>query len=371
MAKRSKADEEADGQDVPGPRFTAELIGHAGAETAFAEAYESGRLPHAWLICGPKGIGKATLAFRFARFLFSKGAGAGAGPGLFGPAPASGGMAMSPDDPIFRRVASGGHADLKVVERSVNPDTGKLRSEIVVDDVRALGEFLRLTPAEGGYRVVIVDAADEMNRNAANAVLKALEEPPSRSVLLLVSHSPGRLLPTIRSRCRKLMLSPLDDSQVTAALARLRPELDGEERAAAARLAGGSIGRAIEIADAGGGEIYGELVSVLAKLPKLDMSALQRFASEAISGGIELPADLLRLWHARFVAGAATGKWPPELAEGEAATFRRLAQGAQLDRWFEVWEKNDRLFKRADSLNLDHRQVLLNAFLALESAARA
>ena len=370
MAKK-KPDEDSEGAEPAGPRFTAELIGHRGAEQEFADAYASGRLPHAWLICGPKGIGKATLAYRFARFLFAKGAGKGGGAGLFGPAPDSNDMAMSPEDPIFRRVAAGGHADLKVVERSVNPDTGKRRGEIVVDDVRALGEFLRLTPAEGGYRVVIVDAADEMNRNAANAVLKALEEPPSRSVLLLVSHSPGRLLPTIRSRCRKLTLSPLTDTEVSGALAHLRPELDEEEREAAARLAGGSIGRAVEIADAGGGALYGEMVSVLAKLPKLDVGALQRFAGDAVSGGIELPADLLRLWHARFLSGAATGQWPADLARGEAGTFQRLAQGAQLDRWFEVWEKNDRLFKRADSLNLDHRQVLLNAFLALESAARA
>src|SRR5215469_13580615 len=160
---------------VPAPRENAALLGHEAAEAALLGAYRSGRLPHAWLFSGPRGIGKATLAFRFARFVL---AGGGEG-GLFAAAPTT--LAMPPTHPVFRRVASGGHADLLVVERGLDSKRRKLRSEIVVDDTRAIAGFLRLTPAEGNWRVVIVDGADLMNRNAANALLKTLEEPPQKA----------------------------------------------------------------------------------------------------------------------------------------------------------------------------------------------
>ncbi|HLO78440.1 MAG TPA: DNA polymerase III subunit delta', partial [Magnetospirillum sp.] len=157
--------------DVPDPRDNPDLIGHDAAERAFLDAWNSGRLAHAWLLSGPNGIGKATLAYRIARFVLT-GGGAGGG-GLFGGGPES--LVVPPDHPVFRRISAGGHADLKVVQRGWTDDKKtKLRTEIVIDDVRGIGGFMSLTPAEGGWRVVIVDAADDMNRNAANAVLKVL-----------------------------------------------------------------------------------------------------------------------------------------------------------------------------------------------------
>ena len=147
---------------------------------------------------------------------------------MFG-APATGpssGLAVPPESGVFRRVAAGGHADLLTVERAYDPRRKRLRGEIVVDDAREIGAFLRLTPAEGGWRVVIVDGADEMNRNAANSLLKVLEEPPRRALLILVAHSAGRLLPTIRSRCRHVALSPLPNAVVRDLLARYCPDLD-------------------------------------------------------------------------------------------------------------------------------------------------
>ncbi len=149
---------------------------------------------HAWLITGAPGVGKATLAYRFARRLL-----AGVQPGDT--------LAVDPASPVFRRVAVGSHADLLTVEREWDDKKSRLRGEIVVDDARAISAFLRLTPAEGGWRVVVIDGAEHMNRNAANAVLKMLEEPPPRAVLLLTCAAPGRLLPTIRSRCRRLALT--------------------------------------------------------------------------------------------------------------------------------------------------------------------
>jgi DNA polymerase-3 subunit delta' len=351
------------------PRENPELIGHAAAEAALLAAYAAGRLPHAWLITGPRGVGKATLAFRFARFLLAEAA--QAGQGLFAAPPAA--LAVAPGHPAFRRVASGGHPDLLVVERAYDPRRRRLRSEIVVADTRAIAGFLRLTAAEGGWRVVILDGADAMNRNAANALLKILEEPPARSVLLLVSENPGRLLPTIRSRCRRLALKPLPPAAVEAALARLRPDLGGEDARRLAALAQGSIGRALELASAQGLALYRELYALLERLPALDGEALHGFADRVGRAGSEdafaLTAELLPGWVARMVALAAGGAEAAVLP-GEAQAMRRLAERRGLDQWTEVWEKLGQLFDAADGLNLDRKQVVLSAFFALEAAAR-
>lgn len=368
MSKDSE-DQEA---SYPLPRLNPEIVGQGEAEAALLEAHRSGRLPHAWLLTGPKGVGKATLAYRFARFLLIDGAAANTA-SLFGDAPAPAtNLSIEAHHPVFQRMAAGGHADFRVLERSPHPKTGKMRSEIVIDDAREIIEFIHLTPAESARRVVIVDSADDMNRNTANALLKILEEPPPRAVLILVSHSPARLLPTIRSRCRKLALRPLLLGEVRDGVRKYHPDLKPGEAEAIAQLGEGSLGRALEIAEHGGLGLYQDLVALLSTLPKLDFSALQEFAGTAAEDdeSFDLSASLLRGWHARLLKGAATGAFPLGLLEGEAALMRRLAGAASLDRWFEVWDKNDRLFRRADSANLDHRQVLLNAFLAFETAAR-
>ena len=355
-------------QAVSPPRENPLLLGHGAAEEVLLQAYCSGRLPHAWLLSGPRGIGKATLAFRFARFVFAQ---AAAGAGLFAPAAHS--LAIEPGHPVFRRVASGGHADLLVVERGLDPKRKKLRTEIVVDDTRGIAGFLRLTPAEGGWRVVIVDGADMMNRNAANALLKILEEPPQRALLLLVSDNPGRLLPTIRSRCRILALKPLAEAEVRDALARYRPDLSSGDRAALAQLAGGSIGRALDLAVAGGLGLYRSLVRLLEGLPALDGAALHALADRLARGdgddAFRMTAELLPGWIARMVALAA-GEAEDAALPGEAETMRRLAGRRGLDQWVEVWEKITHLFALADSVNLDRKQVVLNAYFALAEAAR-
>ena len=365
--------DEALSQDPLHPRRTADLLGHDAAERALLGAFNSGRLPHAWLITGPKGVGKATLAYRFARFLLGQG-GAHAGDGLFGAPPPPPSLDLDPASALFRRIAAEGHADLLTVERSVNDRTGKLRGEIAVDDVRRLPGFFSLTAAEGGYRVAIVDSADEMNRNAANALLKILEEPPARAVLLILANAPGGLLPTIRSRCRRLTLRPLEDALVVEVLQRRLPEGAPEERQALARLAEGSPGRAIALGRLGGVAVYTELMDLLRPLPELDIGKLHAFGDN-LSRRENLPAyqvmtDLLGWWLTRLIRSAAAGP-PPEIAGGEAALAMRLTQGRGLDRWLEVWEKVGRLVERADSINLDRKQVVLNAFTTLARAARS
>ena len=352
------------------PRDNPELIGQDGAEKSFLQAWDSGRLAHAWLITGPKGIGKATLAFRIARFVLS-GGGESSGPGLFGDAPPAS-LQMSPDHPVFRRITSGGHADFKLIERGWSDDKQtKRKTEITVDDVRDVGGFMSLTPAEGGWRVVLVDAADEMNRNSANAILKVLEEPPKKALMLLIGHSPGRLLPTIRSRCRRLTLPPLAPDTVIDLLRRHHPDMPAAELHGLAALGEGSIGRALALHEQGGMDLYGSMVGLLNGLPKLPGSALHDFAEKVgrQADSVSLFGELFAGWLAQAARRAVGGRGA-EVVAGEEDLQRRLVSRVGLERWTALWERISSLFDRADAVNLDGKQVILNAFLAVEKACK-
>jgi len=346
-----------------GPRNARGLVGHERAEQTLISAWGSGRLPHAWLITGPKGVGKATLAFRFARFVLAK--------DELGTGPTS--LAIAEGSLGFQRVAGFGHPGLLTIERGWNDKRGRWRGEIGVDDVRRMQPFFGLKPEAGQWRICIIDAADEMNRNAANAALKTIEEPPERGLILLVASAPGRLLPTIRSRCRTLALQPLSETQVTDILADKRPDTSDEDRHAAARLAEGSAGRAIAIADAGGAALYGEMIALVADLPRLDIGRLNayidRLARPTAEPAYRAATDLLRRWLAALVK-AGGGVVPQDAVPGEGEGIGRLASRLGLDRRLALWDKVCFLLDKADSANLDRRQVLLSAFLAIENAAR-
>jgi DNA polymerase-3 subunit delta' len=354
----------------PPPWRSQRLVGHDDAEKTMLAAQQSGRLHHAWLLTGPRGIGKATLAWRFARFLLC---GQEQG-GLFGDGPAD--LEVSPDAPGKALVDARSHPDLFHLRRSLNTDTGRMRAEIAVDDVRGLGAFMHMTPAMGKWRVAIVDAADEMNRNSANAVLKILEEPPPNAVLLIVAHAPGRLLPTIRSRCRRLALQPLAEDTVVGLLGDYAADTKPEERIALARLAEGSIGRALELAGAGSLELYREMVDVLATLPDLDMPRLHAFAERFAKRGEEANADWRSLnylfdgWLKGLARHWALGTEAAAVVPSESGLTGRLLAAASLDRWMEAWEKIAHLLSRADAVNLDRKQTVLGSFLALQTAMR-
>lgn len=359
---------------VPAPRANPRLLGQSAAESTLLAAHRSGRLPHAWLLAGPRGIGKATLAYRFARFLLAEGGQQGAGDaGLFGELPRSVAtdLAMEPDHPVFRRVVAAGHPDLRAIERALDAKTGRRRQEILVKDVRAIGDFLHRTPGEGAWRIVIVDSADELNRSAANALLKALEEPPRQALLLLVSHQPGRLLPTIRSRCCRLELQPLDEPLVDQLLQGCAPDLPAAERQALGRLAGGSIGQALALKDAGGLALYGELTQLLGGLPRLDVPRVHalgdRLARDREGTAFRVTGELLTGWLDRMIRGAAEGRLPAEVAKGDAALMERLVARRSLAQWLTLWENLSRLFARSESVNLDRKQVVITAFLEFET----
>ncbi len=330
----------------PPPWRTSRVLGHEQAERTMLAAQQSGRLHHAWLMTGPRGIGKATLAWRFARFLLC---GQDQG-GLFGDGPT--GLDVPADVPGRALIDARSHPDL------------------------FLGAFMHMTPAMGKWRVAIVDAADEMNRNSANAVLKILEEPPPNAVLLIVAHAPGRLLPTIRSRCRRLALQPLSEETVIRLLGDYAPATAPEERAALAMLGEGSIGRALELSSAGSLGLYRDMVEVLATLPDLDMPRLHGFAERFAKRGEEANADWRSLnylfdgWLKGLARRAAGGGESAPVVPAESGLHGRLLAAASLDRWMEAWEKIAHLLSRADAVNLDRKQTVLGSFLVLQSAMR-
>ena len=324
----------------PDPRANPLLLGQDAAEATLAEAMRSGRMHHAWLLTGPQGVGKATLAFRFARRLFAG-------------APAGASLAVDERDKIFRRVAAGSHADLLTVEREWDAKKKKLRGEIVVDDVRRIAEFLHLTPAEGGWRVVVLDGAEDLNRSAANALLKVLEEPPPRAVLLLVCSAAGRLLPTIRSRCRRLRLPALGEEAMSELLARYLPETAEEERGRLATMAEGSIGRALALAEGGGVAVADLVGEVLDALP--DVSAARAHEVADVLGRDEEAfstfMELLRAGVAASVREVARGRADPDQA--------RLVGTRPLAAWVDVWHALSHLQYETEAFHLDKRQAIL------------
>ncbi len=327
------------------PRANPTLLGHADALAVTNEAIRAGRVHHAWLLTGPQGIGKATLAYRFARHLLA--------PPEVDP--------DVPDAPVFRRVAAATHADLLTVERAWDDKRKRLRAEIVVDDTRAVAEFLRLTPAEGGWRVVVVDGAEHLNRNAANALLKVLEEPPPRAVLVLTCAAPGRLLPTIRSRCRRLRLLPLDDGDTALVLASALPEASAEDRAGLAALAGGSPGRAVTLAAEQGVAVAGLVAGVLGEVPRVPALRAYEVADKLLrnDAGFSTFMDLLRAGIGAAILAAARGGGDP--------AQRRLVATRPLAEWGEVWQALTRLQDETERFNLDKRHAIVSGLEMLNT----
>ncbi|MBV8095518.1 MAG: DNA polymerase III subunit delta' [Acetobacteraceae bacterium] len=322
------------------PRANPILRGHEAAEAQFVEAFTFGRMPHAWLITGPVGVGKATLAYRVARRLLAR---------------AGEGLAVDADHPVFRRVAAGSHADLIAIERAYDEKRKRVRSVIQVEEIRRLTSFLRLTPVEGGWRVAIVDGAEDLNQSAANALLKVLEEPPPRTVLLLIAEAPGRLLPTIRSRCRQLRLRPLDPAAVAEVLGIYGRELKPEQRDQLAALSEGAPGRALVLAEGEGLRLAQLADEILAESPVLDPRRWYQVAD-----AVGRAEDAFPMFIALLRGGLAAAV--RAAAGGEADKVqRRLASLRPLEAWSSVWQALGELEDETTRLNLDKRLATLQA----------
>jgi DNA polymerase-3 subunit delta' len=332
------------------PRETSDLFGHREAETALLTAYRSGRIPHAWLIGGAQGIGKATLAYRMARFVLTH-------PNPEAPSvQRAGTLAIDPGDHVARQITAGAHGGLLVLERGLN-DRGVLRTVITVDETRETISFFGTTAAVDGWRVCIVDTVDELNPNAANALLKILEEPPQRSLFLLVSHSPARALPTILSRCRKLPLRPLAADDVTRAAAQATGmAVDDPALAEAAEAAEGSVSRALTLLGGDALKLQQRTAALLATLPQVDPRELHALG-DALG-----TSDRVAL--AAFIDGI--DRWIGEKlrADNANANLPRLARLA------EVWEKIIRAARDTEAYNLERKPLVFSVFGMLAEVTR-
>jgi DNA polymerase III subunit delta' len=340
----SKQEPETD--EAPKPYATGALFGHSEAEAALLGAYRSGRVPHAFLLSGQKGLGKATLAYRFARFILAH------------PDPAAAevqtaqSLAVDPSHPVARRIAAHAHGDLLILERTPN-DKGVMRQQIAVEDIRKTVAFFGSTAGEGGWRVAVVDAVDELNRFGANALLKILEEPPRRAVLLLVCHSAARVLPTLRSRCRALTLRPLADSDVAAAVAAAvgKPATD-PHIAAAAAAADGSVGRALAFLDEDALALRQRALEQLDQLPRISAGALHTLG-DALAGSDPAPlgafVDTVNDWMARRL----------ERPHGDLAALAQLA-GA--------WQRINQAAQDTAEYNLERKPLVFSVFGLLAEA---
>ncbi|CUH76256.1 DNA polymerase III subunit delta' [Tropicibacter naphthalenivorans] len=356
---------------APHPRETAQLFGQSHAEEDFLTAYNSGRLHHGWLITGPQGVGKATMAWRIARFLLAT---PPAEDGLFGAPPPPETLDIDPEHPVAHRMRALSEPGLFLLRRGPNDKGDKLAADIRVGEVRKLGGFFSLSAADGGRRVVIVDSADELNTQSANAILKMLEEPPARTTLLLISHSPARLLPTIRSRCRELRLAPLAPDAMAAALEQAHTEVPAQDAEALTALASGSVGAALRLINLDGVSLYKDLLGVLGSLPQLDRPRLLQLSDSCAGKGkedrLELALSLTDQLVARLARTGVLGR-PPEHAAtpDEAKILHRLAPDAAAGRrWAQAAQEAGDRARHARAVNVDPAALMTDLFLQLQNA---
>lgn len=325
------------------PALNTRLFGHAAAEEFLARSYRSGKGHHAILIEGPEGIGKATLAFRFANHVLRHP----------DPATAPGVIAdPDPEHPISRQIASGASHNLLHLARPVDDKTGRVKQAITVDEVRKAGHFFSQTSGTGNWRIVIIDPADDLNRNAANAILKILEEPPKRAMFLVLSHAPGKLLPTIRSRCLPLKLQELDPQSMDQALGQLGLSIPAEKREVVLSLAKGSVARALKLVNYGGADILDAFEQMLSASGPAQRKMMFKIA-DALSGK---DSDV------------AFGFFVEHLGDHLAETARRLAFSGDLgaaEHYARLTSTINEQLTVASAYNLDRKQTILDVLAAI------
>jgi DNA polymerase-3 subunit delta' len=357
-------------EDAPHPRNTHHLIGQTAADAEFLRAFNGGRLHHGWLMTGPRGVGKATLAWRIARFLLATPENDG---GMFAPPPPES-LDIPDSHPVARRLSALSEPRLFLLRRPYDEKAARIKQDITVDEVRKMKSFFALSAADGGRRAAIIDAVDDMNTSAANALLKLLEEPPSGVTLLLISHQPARLLPTIRSRCRELRLAPLSPDHLSDALTQAGGDVAPEDRVALAELAGGSVGEAFRMTNLDGLKLYQTLVNLFSTLPRLDrpraLVLAEAGAGKGAEAQFELIVTLLDLFLARLARAGTLGYLPPEAAKGEGDLIARLSPHPQAARvWADVAQHLGIRARRGKAVNLDPAALLMDMVLQIDATA--
>jgi DNA polymerase-3 subunit delta' len=354
---------------VAHPRTTASLIGLKRQESRLLEQWYEGRLPHACLFTGPQGVGKATLAYRLAKFILSgEGNPDAGGPSLFGdalPPVHKTAMDVAEENPAAHRVAAGSHPDLLVLEPAFDEKKGVYKSDIPVDAARGVGHFLSQTSSEGGWKIVIIDPVDALNANAANALLKWLEEPPPQCLFLLISHQPGSLLPTIISRCQVVGFSLQEPSEFSALLAERGIHASDTDIPLLQRLSGGSAGLAATLHQEHAEGHYHDILDMLAKG---NDTALIHFAEKATSGKDAPSWDTIERLFAAILAQViklASGIALSGQDAREIDILRGLSARKPLDYWLELWENGTGMLSDADHLYLSKKHALLAVLFSL------
>jgi len=351
------------------------VIGHQNAEDLFVDAINEGRLHHAWMVTGPKGIGKATFAWRLAKYLLCSPI-KEEGASLFGDAPeVIQNLDIDADNPILRRIHAGSEGRLSVVRRPYDAKRKVFKAQISIEEIRRLKSFFALSAADGGRRVVIIDAADDLNLNAANALLKVLEEPPQHTFLLLISHQPSRLLPTIRSRCRILRLGALSQIDIDAVLVTQKLEIDPAEIKALSTLSAGSAGEAIRMAQHNGPAVYKQILGFISEAPKIDRPSAIKFAEKYAGRTNSEDLDVLALMFdrvlSRLAVFGATGNAPATLVHsGEIEIFSKLCPTPQSAQdWAELCHELSNRFQHGRAVNLDPVALVLDMIFKIEQCA--
>jgi DNA polymerase III subunit delta' len=353
-------------EGFPHPRTTPVLFGHEAAEAGFAAAFTSGRLHHGWLLAGREGIGKATLAWRIARYALAL-------PGERGNGEFP--LDIAPDTVAARQVRALSHPGLLLIRRPWDPKTKRFTTIIPVDEVRRIKSFLAHSTGSDAWRVVLVDSADDLNVNAANALLKSLEEPPPRALFLLVTSEPGRLLTTIRSRCRRLELASLTDTDLrraaTAALtaAEAKPV---EDKAWPLLLtsAQGSVRRLLAMSQTEGMGSYGKVIGILGTLPKLDWVAVHSLADEVTGAGSEQRFEQLFAQILEIIARLVRVRAVEAGADADTRLAARIIPAHGLATWAELWETVSSKKAETVGLNLDRKALILEIFAQMQTASR-
>ena len=365
-------------EGYPHPKLTKTLFGHETQEKEFIDCYKSGKLHHGWLITGARGIGKATLAWRLARFILTQRIRSFSENSLFGETSKQHHIGLDDkyNDSIEKRILAESEPRLSVTRRSFDEKKKKFRSNIRVDEIRRLNSFFSLSVSDGGSRVAIIDCVDDLNINAANALLKILEEPPKETFFLLISHNPENLLETLRSRCRELRLANLSENNLLSALTQINLNLPEKDKEIYSLLASGSVGNSIRLLKHDGANLYSSILSFLNELPNLKGFELEKFVS-TFEGAknrdrLELLIELLNIAIARMSKSGVLGaNFTNQALKDEYDIFRKLCPNPNIaKKWADLAQTQSKNLSHGLSVNLDPGSLILDTFFRIEDCAK-